>query len=97
MENISTTQTASESQDQRNIKYFSSFLFIPLKGGIFGFTAFFGLLSGIKYLSFLAGSQARFSLDISDVMLALLGFVLVFLIKFLKNFEEKEPDISEKS
>lgn len=100
MKNISTTQSTTEqsdteSQDSQVFKNIKSYFLNPVKGGIFGFAAFFGLLSGIKYFSYLVGSQAKFSLDIADVTLSLLGFVLVFLIKFLENFQEKEPGIGK--
>ncbi|MGE5432848.1 MAG: hypothetical protein ACM3QX_17330 [Syntrophomonadaceae bacterium] len=95
MKNISTTQGAGKSRDSQVIKNVKSYFLNPVKGGIFGFAAFFGLLSGIKYFSYLIGSQPKFSLDIADVTLSVLGFVLVFLIKFLENFQEKEPGIEK--
>lgn len=96
MENISTKKTTAEGKDSQMVKNIKSYFFNPVKGGIFGFAAFFGLLSGIKYLSFLIGNRPKFNLDITDVTLSLLGFVLVFLIKFLENFQEKEPGIEKK-
>jgi hypothetical protein len=95
MKDISTTQSAGEVRNRQVLKNIKSYFLNPVKGGVLGFTAFFGLLSGIKYFSYIIGSQPKFSLDIADVMLSLLGFILVFLIKFLENFQEKEPGIEK--
>ncbi|MCU7495262.1 MAG: hypothetical protein HF314_09675 [Ignavibacteria bacterium] len=91
MKNISTAEETSEGHEGQVFRNFKSYFLNPVKGGIFGFAAFFGLLSAIKYFSFMIGSQPHFSLDVTDVTLSLLGFVLVFLIKLLENFQEKEP------
>ncbi|MGE5400245.1 MAG: hypothetical protein ACM3S2_07565 [Ignavibacteriales bacterium] len=93
MKDISTTETTAEDQDRKKLVNFRSYILNPIKGGIFGFATFFTLLLGIKYFSYFIGSQPKFYVDITDVILSLLGFLLVFLIKFLENFQEKETDI----
>ena len=95
MKDISTAEETSESRERQVFKNIKAYFLNPVKGGFFGFTAFFGLLAGIKYFSFLIGNRPRFRLDITDVTLSLLGFILIFLIKFLENFQEKEPEIGK--
>ncbi len=66
-----------------------NFFIRPFRSGIFGFISFFIVLIIAKYLGYLIGSHKSFGIDLEDAILSMLGFVLVFLIKFLENFKEK--------
>ncbi len=68
---------------------FSKYVFSPLKGGIGGFAIFFSILIFTKLLAYFIGVQNIFNIDFSDVLLSTIGFVLVFLIKFLENFQKR--------
>lgn len=63
------------------------FLVKPATAGLYGFTVFFTIILFSKYLGVLIGSYKSWHVDLSDVELSLLGFVFMFLINFLKNFQ----------
>lgn len=59
----------------------------PLRSGIFGFSMFFTILLTTKFISSVIGTVNEFSVEIDDVWISSIGFVLVFLIRFLENFK----------
>ena len=61
-----------------------------LQSGLFGFAIFFTVLLISKLLSSLIGETDVFRVDLSDVSLSFIGFVLTFLISFLKHFSQNE-------
>ncbi len=67
--------------------FIRDFIFLPVRSGLFGFLAFFAILTAAKFLGYLIGSVSMFKIDIEDVGLSFLGFVLVFLIRILENFK----------
>ena len=70
-----------------------NYVLIPARAGLLGFVIFFVFLVLSKFLGYMIGSLASFKVDFEDVTLSLLGFGLVFLIKFLENI--KDEDSSE--
>jgi hypothetical protein len=62
----------------------------PLNEGFFGFGIFLSILSGFKFISYLAGSLNSFVIDDKDLVLSSLGFICLFLLDILKNFNEKK-------
>jgi len=64
-------------------------IFKAVQSGFFGFAIFFTVLLLSKYLSSLIGNSENFTVDLSDVLLSLIGFVLTFLISLLSNFSPK--------
>ncbi|MFH1195174.1 MAG: hypothetical protein V1720_05650 [bacterium] len=66
---------------------FRNFILLPIKSGLFGFLTFISILIATKYFSYLVGVDANFTIEIDDVYLSLIGFVLLFLIRFLENFK----------
>jgi hypothetical protein len=66
------------------------YLLSPLKSGLFGFAMFFTILLIVKLFSYAIGTYNFFVIEISDIELSLIGFVLLFLIRELENFKEKE-------
>ncbi len=69
---------------------FLSYIVNPIKSGIFGFSAFFSILLVTKLFSYWIGTYDNFTVDLDDVILSVIGFILVFLIKFLENFKQEE-------
>lgn len=67
-----------------------NFIFKPALGGIWGFIFFLSVLVVTKFLGCCVGTIEKFNIELEDYYLALLGFVLVFLIKVLENFRGKE-------
>jgi hypothetical protein len=75
---------------QRNTFSAKQYFLEPCKSGLFGFAIFITILIIVKLFSYTIGSYDYFSLEISDVQLSLVGFVLLFLIRFLENFKEQD-------
>jgi len=69
-----------------------TFVFEPIKTGLYGFLAFFTVLIITKGFSFLLGITDLYSIGMEDVMFSLLGFILFFLLKLLENIKEKESN-----
>jgi len=84
-------KTLTSAVEKKNYKtFFKSFFLLPFINGLFGFTLFFTILFLTKSFSSWIGSIEVFTIDIEDVVLSSIGFILLFLIKFLENFAEKE-------
>ena len=62
----------------------------PLKSGLFGFAIFFTILLSVKLFSYLIGTYNTFVVEITDIELSSIGFVLLFLIRELENFKEDD-------
>ena len=73
---------------RKNQSFLWNYILQPFKSGILGFVSFFIVLIAAKYLGYLIGSYDNFQIDFEDALLSILGFVLVFLIRFLENFKE---------
>ena len=58
----------------------------PLKAGFLGFTTILMIIFFINLLSFVVGSNEKFGLDIMDLLLAGVGFVLQMLSSLFKCF-----------
>lgn len=67
---------------------FNCYLVKPLCAGILGFSLFLSIIILVKFLSYSLGYQKIFTVDIYDVILSGLGFVLAFLIRFIDNFKK---------
>jgi hypothetical protein len=61
----------------------------PLVAGVLGFIAFFCILIVTKFFSYIIGTYENLALDWNDAFLSAIGFILVFLIRFLENFKEE--------
>ena len=70
--------------------FLNCFVLKPIGFGILGFIMFLGVLIITKFLGCCVGTIEKFVIEIDDLLLSVLGFVLVFLIKFLENFRDKE-------
>ena len=60
-------------------------ILLPLLSGLYGFTIFFTTIVLAKGFSALIGITDYFIVDIDDIYFSLIGFILLFLIKLLKN------------
>ena len=79
----------SEQQKSTNMKStFRNFFVLPVSSGIFGFALFFTILLLTKFIAYGIGSIPKFIIDLDDVVLSLIGFVLMGLIKLLENFQK---------
>lgn len=86
MRGVIVTKVGVEEQKKNNLndqlkKYFLK----PLTGGVFGYLIFLILLLVSKYLGYLVGNRVSFQIDITDLLLPLLGFAFIFVIKLKGN------------
>ncbi len=65
----------------------TQYLLLPLRSGFGGFIAFFIVLIVSKFLGYITGAVGSWHIESSDFLLSCLGFILLFLIKFLENFK----------
>ena len=67
---------------------FQSLILRPLANGLLGFVLFFVIILALKILSNTLDPAGTILIETEDLLLAMIGFVLLFLISFLKNFQE---------
>ncbi|MDP3150680.1 MAG: hypothetical protein Q8N83_16290 [Ignavibacteria bacterium] len=91
MENISSVQEKVHSEISVNFKnpFLLRYVFYPLRAGLFGFSLFFTTIFISKYVGYLVKNTKTFTIDINDVVLSLLGFILLGLIKLLENIKSE--------
>lgn len=65
---------------------FFDYFALPLRSGLISFCIFLSVLFAESYFTFLLSRDDTVTLKPDDFVLALFGFLLGFLIKFLKNF-----------
>ncbi|QQS35196.1 MAG: hypothetical protein IPM56_13175 [Ignavibacteriales bacterium] len=86
MKNFTITESAIYTKKISGHLLVNDYLRIPLRYGFSGLAIMFSLCSLMKYFGFLAGARAEFSVGTDEVMLSLIGFVILFLIRFLANY-----------
>jgi hypothetical protein len=93
MNEISSVHGKVQSGLVINLKspFLLKYIFYPIRAGLFGFSLFFTTIFISKYLGYIVKNSPEFIIDISDVLLSLLGFILLWLIKFLESFKSTEP------
>jgi len=69
---------------------FHNYFAAPVLAGLYGYAMFFTVLLASKGLGVLNGTIPQFKIDMDDVAMSALGFVFLFLIRFLKNYSQKE-------
>ncbi len=85
---LSSKLEATKSREGTK-SFLLDYIFYPIRSGILGFVSFFIVLAAAKYLGSLLRTSGSFKIDGVDFLLSLMGFILVFLIKFLENFKEE--------
>lgn len=56
----------------------------PIIFGIYGFALLFSFLTFSKFVSYVIGNSAAFSIDLQIVSTSIAGFVLFYLIKLIE-------------
>ncbi|MCK9210874.1 MAG: hypothetical protein M0P61_08580 [Ignavibacteriaceae bacterium] len=89
MQEISAVQVKGQPEESVKIKYriLLAYIFYPIRAGLFGFALFFTTIFISKYIGYFVNNTEEFYVDMNDVILSLLGFVLLCLIKFLENLK----------
>ena len=65
-----------------------NYFVLPFGSGIWGFLSFMAIICLSKFLGNLVGTLEAFEIEFEDITLSLLGFIMSYLIKFLKNFSD---------
>jgi hypothetical protein len=87
------SNTKDISHSQSNIlMILNDYLLHPLNEGFFGFGIFLTVLSVSKFVAFLFGAAKSFSIDEKDIILSSIGFICLFLIDILKNFNDQKDN-----
>ena len=85
------SNTKDISRSQSNIfMILNDYIIHPLNEGFFGFGIFLSVLSGSKFIAFLLGVMKSFTIDEKDLVLSSVGFICLFLIDILKNFDNQK-------
>ncbi len=85
----SNTKDISHSQSTL-LMILNDYIIHPLNEGFFGFGVFLTVLSGSKLFAVLFGAIKSFSIDEKDIILSSVGFICLFLIAILKNFNNQK-------
>ncbi len=91
MNEVSSVQVKIQSKWTIDFKspFLLKYIFYPIRAGLFGFSLFFTTIFLSKYIGYIVKNSSQFIIDINDVILSLLGFILLWLIKLLENFKAK--------
>ena len=83
--------TDSKAADNPRLKKisFKNDIFSSIKAGLIGLTAFFTIIIISKFIGFIIGASANFTVKPEDFLTSLLGFILAFLIKFFENYNQR--------
>ncbi len=82
-----------ENKEDENIgshNFVNNYIWAPIRSGLYGFAMFFTILLAVKLFSYIIGTYNFFAIELTDLSLSSIGFVLLFLIRELENFKEKE-------
>ena len=79
-----------DGQGSVSLLKLQDYVWQPIKSGLFGFAIFFTILLAVKLFSYTIGTYNTFAIEITDIELSSIGFVLLFLIRELENFKEEE-------
>ncbi len=94
MIDIITTELKRSNDKTNSFLFLLNFFILPIRAGLFGFIVFFLFLLITKLLGYLLGNVHQFSLNFSDLILPILGFLLISTIKFLENFKSEPSKLN---
>lgn len=85
MKGVAVVSASKKRNNTKLISLLKDFIIYPSYAGLFGFAAFFTVLVLSKIIGYYIGVTHFFDVQIDDVVLSLVGFVLVFLIRILES------------
>ncbi len=93
MKDILASEATAKKESIKKVSFsMKNYLIEPTKSGLFGFSIFITILIIVKLFSYAIGTYNYFAIEITDIELSLIGFVLLFLIRFLENFKEQDAN-----
>ncbi|MBT8379493.1 MAG: hypothetical protein KJN64_09695 [Ignavibacteria bacterium] len=87
MKGVIIPNLAINNRKNSFFRLFSTYLLVPFRSGLFGFAIFFTALLLVKTFLFLVSNQNYFIVNVSDVVLSLIGFVSFYLVRIFQNFK----------
>jgi hypothetical protein len=87
MKSFTITESTQYTKKISKDSIFVDYLRTPFRYGIIGFSLILFVALMIKYFGFLAGTLEVFELGMNEILLSLIGFVFLFLIRFLANYK----------
>ena len=79
-----------EDENSSSHSFVKDYIWAPIRSGCCGFAMFFAILLAVKLFSYIIGTYNFFAIELTDLSLSSIGFVLLFLIRELENFKEEE-------
>lgn len=67
---------------------FSLLIGRPALAGLYGYAIFFTVLLLCKWIGCMIDSSNGFNVAVEDLLIAIIGFVLLFVIRLLENFQK---------
>ncbi len=87
MKSFTITESTAYTKKISGEILLSDYIRIPLRYGMMGLGIMFLLTTSMKYFGYLAGTIDEFSIGTDELMLSTIGFVFLFLIRFLANYK----------
>lgn len=70
------------------LEIIKDYFLVPAWGGLLGFTLFFMILTMLKIFSYIMGNQTDLTIDLTDLLISFIGFVLLFSVRILEKFQK---------
>ncbi len=77
-----------KSKGKKQFEILREYLLLPAWGGLLGFALFFSLLILLKIFSYIIENQTDLTVDLTDILISFIGFVLLFSVRFLEKFQK---------
>lgn len=87
MKSFTITESALYTKKISKDLILIDYLKTPFRYGIIGFSLMLFIASMVKYFGFVAGTIKVFDIGLNEIFLSLIGFVFLFLIRFLANYK----------
>jgi hypothetical protein len=81
-------QKVLENPRSRFFQFVYSFIYSPIKSGVFGFVIYFLVIASAKTVSYLLGISDIINLNFDDLLLSTAGFLYAFIFSLLKNYKQ---------
>lgn len=87
MKSFTITESAAYTKKISSDILLSDYIRIPLRYGLIGLAIMFLFTSSMKYFGYIAGAIEEYKIGTDELMLSTIGFVFLFLIRFLVNYK----------
>jgi len=77
-----------KGRGKKQFEILKEYFLLPAWGGLLGFALFFSLLILLKIFSYIIESQSDLTVDLTDILISFIGFILLFSVRFLEKFQK---------